>query len=166
MEVYLRLSRNKPAFSRAKISSRSHAGNFSCPPKRPLGCKNRPERCVFPPTGLSFPKAFSQASGVNSDVGISSRPVWPKRNAPTLPKCHAHFSKKVAKERCPGLHIPGRHFIGRPHPKRITKIFTYAGGGSDNVRVQNQRQKVGATPLSASNPPGFHGGSGGRKVKN
>ncbi len=47
MEVYLRLQGNKQSFSGPKVQTGPHAGNFSPAPKRSLGSKNRPERCLF-----------------------------------------------------------------------------------------------------------------------
>jgi hypothetical protein len=148
MENDQRLQRIKSAVSSETFQAGSHPAHFPCVGKRPLGSKNRPKGCLLPHTSEPGPKAISKTSGGGADLGIPGRLFWPECNAPNFYVSNEDIRKAVEKKGHPGIYLPGRHFTGGPNTKHLTKSPEHSGQGFNQIRTQNQCEKVhpGAHP--------------------
>ena len=163
MALHKRLQRNKcPIYCRKiQIGSSSKYSAFS--PKGGLGGKNRSKRRLFSFTHKRGTKALSASQSRRSSVGIPSRPIWPKRNAPDFSDGYESAGKKMEAKRNPGVYLPGRHFLFGAKRKNFGKTSQVSSQRPVRCRIQKKYKEIHTVASTKNHPFGVCRKSGGGK---
>ena len=168
VETNYRLQGNKQLPATKTVQIRELAGNFSFFEKRNVGCKNRPQACLFPSWNSRPIERVHLYPSRGKGVPISRGMFWHEHPPPAMAKFNEGISQKMEKSGVSVLGVPRRYFTGWKFPSNDSKTVgqnaggfgkfwngckfkeiptnSYSGGGSSRIHSGFQKWNIASSP--------------------